>query len=768
MPAIKSDHDETEGEYSLDWSFNSEYGEPIDKDEDGDGAMDDIQFASAVRAATQDAVDYIDGFIANDRALATKFYRGEPFGNEEEGRSQIVMTEVRDVVQQIIPSLLRIFTSSDKIVEFAPTNVNTVEQAKQATDYVNMVVYGDNPGFSIIHQAFKDALIRKTGIIKAYWSKDKTISEVSFTGIDQGQVAVLEQDESVTIVELTEQPLAETPIAPQLEPGEPPMPEMPPMQLYDIRIRRSVPKNRVVLEAIPPEEFLCARTSRDIPSSPFIGHRSYKTISALVAMGYDQEEIEAHAGGGSTFALNTELQTRNPAIMSFQNRGDGPDKSMQEVLYIEAFIRIDKDGDGFAELMKVCCLGEGHHVLDAEVCDEAPFAFFCPDPEPHMLIGQSIADQTMDLQLIKSNIVRNTLDSLAQVIHPRTTVVENMVNMDDVMNTEMGAVIRTKGVGVVQSLSEPFVGQQAMPILAYMDQVSAQRTGIVPASQGADANVLQSTTKDAVQASVQSAQERTELIARIFAENGMKSLMKIILRLIIRHQDKARTVKLRGKWVDVDPSSWDVELDVIVDVALGRGTVQERIAFLMLVAGKQEQIIMTLGPSNPMCSIEQLRNTYEQIILLSGVKDVDRYFKQIDPQQMQAMAAQPPKPDPAMALVQIEQKKLEDDVQFKQAKLQLDRDKMEREDAREKEKIRLDHVVALAEIQAKYQSKIDLTHIEGAISTDIALSQSAIGALSDAHGTTTQAGVDRHAAEIQAATDRHAALVAAATPQAPA
>ena len=244
---------------------------------------------------------------------------------------------------------------------------------------------------------------------------------------------------------------------------------------------------------LPPEEFLVSREARDLDNASYVGHRSLKTMSELIAMGYDKDEIEQFAGQGDVFSINYEAQTRNPAIMSFMTHADNPDPSMRRVLYVESYVRIDRDGDGIAELRKVCSLGNAHHILHDEIATDVPFAFFCPDPEPHMMIGQSIADQTSDLQMIKSAIVRNTMDSLAQVIHPRTVVVEGQVNIDDVMNNETGAIIRARAPGMVQPLAVPFVGQNAMPLIAYMDEVRAQRTGISQASQGLDPDVLQST-----------------------------------------------------------------------------------------------------------------------------------------------------------------------------------------------------------------------------------------------------------------------------------
>lgn len=681
-----------------------------------EGEMSETEFSASVKQSIDDAVDYIDGFIAPARAKATSFYRGDPFGNEEEGRSQIVMTELRDVTQAVIPSLLRIFTASENVVEYMPRNEATVEMAEQATDYVNFIFYNDNPGFQVLHNVFKDALVRKTGIIKWRWSEDLEISEAEYTGLDLGQVAVLESDPEVEIVKIEVEETIE------IEPDPMTGMEQPPIEKLYVRIRRSRPKNRVVIEAVPPEEFLISRDARNLDTAMYVGHRSLKTMSELVAMGYDRKEVEEYAGQGDVFSINTEAQTRNPAILSFMNHADNPDGSLRRVIYVESYVRIDKDGDGIAELRKVCSIGNAHHILHDEVATDVPFCVFCPDPEPHMIIGQSLADQVNDLQVIKSAIVRNTMDSLAQVIHPRTVVVEGQVNLDDVMNTETGAIIRARQPGMVQALSEPFVGQAAMPIIQYMDEIRAQRTGITQASQGLDPDVLQSTTAMAVSATVQGAQERIELIARIFAENGMKRLFRGLLRMVCRHQDHARVLRLRGKWVNIDPRYWDADMDVSVNVAFGHGSDQDRMQFMLMLAQKQEQIMQLLGPSNPLCDISQYRAALAKITELAGIKDVSRYFNNVTQQQAMQMAQQASQnkpPDPNQMLVQIEQQKAQvaqikaqADVVINQQKLDIQREEAIMQDARERERIQADAMLKAAEIQAKYGSQVDIARLE--------------------------------------------------------
>ena len=657
------------------------------------GPMSEEAFQGAVKAAITDAEDYIDDEIAPQRRLATKFYRGDNFGNEEEGRSQVVMTEVRDTILAMMPSLLRVFTASEKPVEFSPRKAEDVPMAEQATDYVSYIFNIDNPGFSIMHSWLKDALTTKLGVVKWYTATTYDVREDSYSGLDQAQINVLQTDSTVSSLE-----------AVQTGEGEPdPMTGLP-SPLFDVFVRRQIEHKRQVVECVPPEEFIIARNARDLDSADYVGHRSLKTMSELVEMGYDRDEIEQNGNTSSSFDLNDEAQTRNPGLRQFLGgTSETSDPAMRRYMYIESYIRIDKDGDGVAELRRVCTLGEACYILHDEVADDVRFAVICPDPEPHMVIGSSIADQVMDLQLIKSNIVRNTLDSLAQTIHPRTAYVEGAVNTDDLMNVETGGLVRVTQPGMIQELGSTFVGQQAMPILAYIDDIKASRTGMSKASQGLDADVLQSTTKAAVTATMSAAQERLEMVARIFAETGVRRLFRGLLKEIIRHQDRVRVVRLRNSWVPVDPRAWDADMDVVVNVGLGTGSIEQKVQTLMAVLAQQKEIWQTMGPNNPIVTIKQIRNTIAQILELQGVKDATRYFNEITPEIEQQMAQpQQPAPDATQILAQVEADKIKKDIEIADKKMAVEIATQKAADDRERDKLETDVWLKSYEMGLKY------------------------------------------------------------------
>jgi hypothetical protein len=670
--------------------------------------MDDETLHAAVAEAIEDAVDYVDDDLAPVRTKALQYYRGDAFGNEETGRSQVVMTEVRDTILAMLPSLIRIFTASEKPVEFAPRRQDAIEYAEQATDYVSYVFMVDNPGFQLLHSAVKDALLFKTGVFKWGTEERTEVRTENYAGVPEMKVPLLLEDPELEIDDINVVGAGE------LDPmsGKP-------TGIYDVKATRKTRVKRQFVVTLPPEEFLITRGARDIDSARFVGHRSLKTLSELVDMGYEAEEITEHGGVSASFELNYEKDEREGEISTFKSQTSSKDESQNTYLYIEGYMRVDRDGDGVAELLRICTIGDKYHVLHEEVADYAPFAVLCPDPTPHLVVGQSIADQVMDLQLIKSNIVRNTLDSLAQTIHPRTGVVEGQVNMDDVLNTENGGVIRMLQPGMVQPLSEPFIGQQALPILAYLDDTRASRTGMSKASQGLDPDVLQSTTKAAVSATVSAAQERLDMVARIFAEGGVKRLFRGLLKEVIKNADQTRIVRLRNAWVPVDPKHWDADMDVVVNVGLGTGNAAEKTQLLGMVAQTQQQIIQTLGPDNPLCDLKQLRDNYVRVLALNGIKDGSRFFKEVTPEaveqfkQQQAAAAE--QANPAAMLAKVEAAKIQKDMQIAERKAELDEIKTMLDDDRERDKIEGELYLKALEIQAKYGAQIQIEQLYGLI-----------------------------------------------------
>ena len=665
--------------------------------------MDDAELQGIVSGELEDAVSYIDSDVSPIRAKGTEYYRGDPFGNEEDGRSQVVAMEVRDTVSAMLPSLMKVFFSTENVVEYVPRGPEDVAGAQQATDYANYVFTSDNNGFMTTYALFKDSLVRKCGIAKYYWEEVEEVKIDEYSGLDDQTLQVLMQEGAeVKIVVSYPEPGAVAQIDPTT--GM----EMPAAMVHDVEIKRMTKDGRIRIMAVPPEELVLDRRARSFDDAGIIAHRQMATVSDLIAMGYDQDEIEENISS-TDLDSNDEYLARQP-LSTTMGAGDSLNPMQRRVLYIEAYMRVDFDGDGVPELRKICCMGSGYTVVRNLPASYIPFVDFPCDPEPHTspLEAMSIFDITHDIQEIKSEIMRNTLDSLAQSIHPRTAVVEGQVNIDDVLNNETGAIIRMRAPGMVQPFSSPFVGQPAFAMLDYMDQMREDRTGMSKAAMGLDADALQSTTKAAVAATVSASQSRLELQARILAE-GMKKLFKGILYLMTTHQDKPRMVRLRNEWVQIDPRVWDASMDVNVNIGLGNGDINEKINALNIIMQKQEQIMAQFGPMNQIASLPMYIRTLQKAIELSGYKDASSYFNTL-PADFQ-MPQEEPQQTPEQVLAQVQAQSIQADIQKKAAELELQREKMIRDDDYRRDQLGQDLMLKKYELELKYGTAISTAEI---------------------------------------------------------
>jgi hypothetical protein len=679
--------------------------------------MDDAELQAIITQDLTDAISYVDSDLSPTRARGTEYYRGDLFGNEVEGNSKVVAMEVRDTVSAMLPSLMKVFFSSENVVEFVPRGPEDVKSAQQATDYVNYIFQNDNSGFLTTYAIFKDALVRKCGIAKFYWTDDEKVQIDDYTGLDEQtlQMVMQEPDAQVKIVVSYPDPDIDEMQMTTIDPmtGQPVA--MPAPMLHDVQVKRVTKDGRITVMAVPPEELLLDRRARSFDDATIIAHRQMATVADLLAMGYDQDEIDENISS-SDLDSNDEYLARQPLSTTFGENAANP--MMQRVLYIEAYSRVDYDGDGLPELRKICCMGSGYKVVRNLPASYIPFADFPCDPEPHTspLEAMSIFDITHDLQEIKSEILRNTLDSLAQSIHPRTAIVEGQVNIDDVLNNETGAIIRMRAPGMVQAMSTPFVGQAAFPMLEYMDQIREDRTGMSKAAMGLNADALQSSTKAAVAATVSASQSRIELTARILAE-GMKKLFKGILFLVVTHQDKARIVRMRNEFVTIDPSHWETSMDASINIGLGNGDTNERLQGLMMIMAKQEQILKDLGVQNPLVTPQQFSNTLRKIVELSGFKDASSYFQDI-PADYVPPAPPAPKATPEELLAQVQAESIKADIQKKAAELELKRQQMMMDDDLKRDQMAQDLYLKKYEIELKYNSQISTAEIDAAQNID--------------------------------------------------
>jgi len=634
--------------------------------------MDDYQLNSIVSSEIRDSLNHFDTEFSQERIRAMDFYLGEPMGNEVEGRSQVISTEVSDTIEAIMPNLMRVFTANDQYVRFNARTSEDQQKAEQITDYCNYILNHDNSGYKILHNWFKDALLFRLGVVKYYWDESEDIREEEYENLNETELAALLANPDMEIIGVVNEQAASYM---EDETGE-----MVPMDMtYSLKVRVTEKTGKIKVENVPPEEFLVNRRATSLEDAHFVAHRTVMTVSDLVAMGYDRDIVEAHAG---TSSIDVDEERTNRFQDIEANTGtDASDPTLAEVIYYECVMRVDYDGDGIAELRRVCAIGEGgDEILHNEPFDHIPFAVVSPVLMPHRLIGRSVYDMTEDLQVIKSTLLRQYLDSVYSSTLPRMGVVEGQVNIDDVLDGTAGGIIRMRQQGMIQPISGTPVGGEVRPLMDYIDSIKEQRTGMSKASQGLDANALQSTTASAISATVRGAQVKLESYARTMAECGVKDLFKGLLHLITKYDQKPRIVRLRNNFVPIDPREWHSEFDVVVQVGLGTADDEQKIAFLTQIAAKQEQILMQLGPNNPAVSMAQYVNTLRSIAEIGGFKDADQFFN--SPQQIQ-MAQQQMAQQPQQDANAAEMAKLQQEMALKRERmmmeLQLEREKMEAE-----------------------------------------------------------------------------------------
>ena len=660
--------------------------------------MDDYQLSSIVSSEIEDSLNHFDSEYTQERLRAIDFYLGEPLGNEQAGKSSVVDTTFADVVETIMPNLMRVFTSNDQYVRFAPRTAEDVKGAEQATDMANFVINHDNAGYKVLHTWFKDALMFRLGVVKYFWDETEEVNEEEYNGLSEDELVMLLNDPDVDVVS-QEETVTETMMA---DDGT----LVPLASTYDLSVKVTRRSGKIKIINVPPEEFLVSRRAESLEDAHFVAHRTTMTVSDLVAMGYDQDEVEAHASSG-------DLDVDRERVSRFQDleaaTGTDPaDPALREVLYYECIMNIDFDGDGIAERRRICAIGDGgSHILHNEPFDHIPFAVVTPIMMPHRLIGRSIYDMTEDLQVIKTTLMRQYLDSVYSSSMPRVAAVEGQVNLDDLLSATPGGVIRVRQPGMLQSISGAPVGGEIRPLMDYVDSIKENRTGISAASQGLSPDALQSTTASAVAATVRGAQVKMESIARTFAETGMKSLFKGILHLLTKYDNKPRTIRLRNNFVPINPAEWDSEFDVVVQVGLGTTDDETKIAFLTQIAAKQEQIMMQLGPNNPIVSMPQYVSTLRSIAEIGGFKDADQFFNspEMIQQQMMMQQQQPAGPDPE--IVKLEQE------------MALKRERMQMEIQLAREKMQLEMELRRQELQAEAELRVAKAVTDAEISTNL-------------------------------------------------
>ena len=634
------------------------------------------ELAAHLEQEIHSALGYRDGKLTEQRSDALDRYYGKKYGNEQEGRSQVVTRDVADVIEWIMPSLMKIFTSGDKVVQFEPQGPEDVPMAQQSTDYVNYVIMRQNPGFSIIYQWFKDALLQKNGIIKHYWDDTTETLREEYKNLTEEEFTALLMDEGVEVKQHTENVSDQE--------GDV-IPMQPQPATHDVVVNRTYEDGQVRIEAVPPEEFLIDKYAKTIETARFVAHRVKRTKSELIEQGYPKSKIE------NVFS-NDEADWKSERLARFSHEGDSaPEGDIDDGIWVtECYTRVDFDNDGIAELRKVTKVGD--ELLDNEAVDSVPFSSLTPIPMPHKFYGLSIYDLISDLQLIKTTLMRNLLDNMYLTNNGRYEVVEGQANLDDLMTSRPGGIVRVRTPGAVNPLGTPQLDQNSFNMLGYLDSIREERTGVSKNSMGLSEGGLKShQTATGVGQVMTAAQQKIELIARIFAETGMKDLAKCVYQLVQKFEKPEKLVRLNNQWVSLYPQDWKDNLDCTAQVGLGFGNKDMNLMHLGRL-GQTIQMIAQHPAAGMLLKPKHVYNLVAEQIKAMGMKNVDDFIQ--DPGDADVPQQQGPSPEE-------QAKQMEAQLKAEEIKVKLE--KIKQESQLRQQEMQIDAEIAQQELLLKKQ-----------------------------------------------------------------
>ncbi len=667
-------------------------------------ALSDEALIEILRQEERAAGNWNEAELSTSRQQALSYYDRELLGDEQEGQSKVITSDFADTIESLMPSLMRVFSSGEEVVEFTPMAPGEEQAAKEASQYVPHVFMRENDGFRIFYWLFKDALMgRLSGatVDSEEVESEKTDQVAKWTA---EQIAMAEEglkELGATEVEFGLQPdpqdvdPATGMVAPQTFSGT----------LTSVRKRK-----RVVIDNIAPEDILIAPGARDIDYASFVGYRKEVTASDLRKLGMGQDDIDELSADRTQTV--EEDQRQSGQTIETNNRKD----SERRFWLVVAYVKADDNGDGISELLRVVYAHAGGTVgriiERMEWTDgEAPITVGTPILMPHTIVGRSIFDQVKDLQDVDTALTRGMLDNLYMTNRPRPAI-NGRVNINSVIDWTPGMPIQVQGnenpSAAISWLTVPSIIAPTQAALEHFASVRENRTGVTRYNQGLDADSLNKTASG-VNMIMTAAQQRQELIARTFAETCVKRLMRLAYRAIKRNATGPVKYYNGHDFADCDPTKWPDDMHLVVNVALGTGNKQQEMQNLMLVGAAQEKLVAAQGGvGGPLVKIDHLAHTARKLIEAAGFKATGMFVA--SPKDIAAAGPMQPKQDPEMAKVQQKaqadmaslQAKAQADQQALQANIALKRMEMESD-------IQLQREKAMADMQiAREKAALDL------------------------------------------------------------
>ncbi len=656
----------------------------------------------------EDANGNMNTWLSETRRRAIDDYYGLPFGNEQPGRSQVVLTEVADTIEWMMTSLMRMFAGSPITGEYRARNQAQVQMAKDATKFVNAKFRDEMDGDLFLYNFIKDGLLEKRGFGVAFveeFFEPKIETFKHQTRLDV-ELLLMRDPRGLEVIDFQEY----VDNVPDPQTGQ-----MIPMTFYDLKTQQTKSVRRVMVEGIAPEEFLIARRAIKLnDETPYCGRRVKRSISYLTSIGFDPVILMNIPGDDSPeFTLERVARHAEEGNLPFDT-SDRMDAASRELWVTESFIRLDEDGDGFAELRRIITVGDqgSHNILEDVEANWNPFFSWCPIPTPHKFFGQSIADIVGDIQRMKSTLLRSIFDNLYLQNNSRFEVVEGMVNLDDLLQSRPGGLVRVKQQGMVTPLVTAPMGPMPMQLMAFLEDTRASRTGVTRYNQGIDASTLNDTATG-VSAIMNAAAAKVELIARMVAP-GIRQLYKNLLRLYIENGFQHESFEVDGRWLDVNPSTWSSDWNVIVHVGLGVGAAQQRIQHLMAIQMQQKEILNMPG-GRQLVSMQNVYAATEDIRIAIEVEPEGRYFTN-------PANSQWPEPAPDVKMIESQRRSKEDQATatINASKIVQDEQKeagmmkfrvleLEVKDEREKYRIDADKDIRMAQVKVD-EERVEVDH----------------------------------------------------------
>lgn len=696
--------------------------------------MGEDELKALVDNEMRNSLGYNSSKLSLARQKAEYYYLGLPVGDlarpEIDGRSSVVSTDVRDTIESMLPQLMVTFCGGDKVAEFEPQSEDDESRAQLATEYVNYLFFKKNNGHKLSYVWMKDALLQKNGFVKIWWDNRYEEKKEEYKALDQFELAQIMDDPEVEVTEQTAYPDEDDAkqrsqaveqrtqqlqqamqaaqqgnpqaqqAAMQMQQQLAQIQSQPPVLLYDITCKRVKTDGKVTLENVPPEEFLISRNAKDIQSARFVGHRVQRTKSELKSMGY--KNVDDISGDDQGSAVNIERLQRlsqNDENAYMSDDISTGDESQRTIWVTEAYVRVDFDGDGISELRKVTVAG--NQLLDNEEVDFTPFVSITPVPLPHTFFGLSVADLVMEKQKSKTSLIRAAHDNTYLEANGRYYAVNGKVNLDDLLTSRPGGVVRMDAPGMAGRLDQASGnGSKVMELLNYTEQELEKASGWSRYSQGNDAHGLNDTATG-MNIITNKADMRIDLIARNFAE-GYTELFNYILKLVCQHQNKKQMVRIAGEWSEIDPREWRNQFDVNINVGIGQGNKDQKVQHLMALIAQQEKVF-PLGVASPA----NIHASSTEFAKMLGFKNGDKFFN--DPQKNPP----PPKPNPEQgkmqAMMQLEQMKMQASAQTEQAKAQMAAQlkQMEMQYQMQANEADRQHEAQLEQMKAQMQAEVD-------------------------------------------------------------